>query len=112
MKTNGRGSRTIRNKINGHPIYYFDDENCLMAVEAAITKGISLHLARLRFFDLHGANMKGADLREADLSHTNLDGADLSGADLTGADFTSASMHGTRLDGANLRGATMTEVRK
>lgn len=107
----------IRNRYTGEIQFIADivcEENvpfCIrigLAVDAAISEGVSLKEADLSGANLSGANLrnvdlKWADLKEADLSDADLSKADLSNADLRGADLRWADLKESDLSGTGLR---------
>jgi len=107
----------IRSWINGGVLFSFETESFKLAVEAAVSKRVSLRCANLRSADLsyvdlfsadlrsadlRSANLRSADLRSADLRSANLSYVDLSYADLSYADLSYANLHSADLRSANL----------
>jgi len=105
----------IKNRWNGSILFECEALSLKLAVEAAVSKGVSLcaanlSAANLSDADLSGANLRAADLRGANLRAANLSAANLRDADLSGADMSDADLRATDLSDADLGGADLSDA--
>jgi hypothetical protein len=92
----------IRSWINGGVLFSFETESFKLAVQAAVSKRVSLRCANLRSADLRYVDLFSADLRSADLRSANLRSADLRSANLRSADLRSADLRSANLSYVDL----------
>ena len=95
----------IKNRWNGSILFECEALSLKLAVEAAVSKGVSLCAANLSAANLRDADLSGADMSDADLRATDLSDADLGATDLSDADLGGANLRATDLSGADLSGA-------
>jgi hypothetical protein len=101
----------IKSWLDGGILFAGEFGSLKIAVEAAVSKGISLNYARLDGARLDGARLDGARLDGARLVRASLDGARLDGARLVRARLDGACLDGARLVRARLDGACLDGAR-
>ena len=97
----------IKRWDNSEVIFTSTKQRMKEAVEEAVSKGVSLAYANLRFADLSHTYLSYADLSHAYLSYTDLSNTDLRFANLSNAYLSHADLHNTDLYNTNLSHADL-----